>query len=176
MNWQNTEESINQFCQENALQVKAIKEVHFLCIQIEKMMKEDVIINENTAASKDFKTDQFSVPTEYEEQVLQQAIVSGLIETTSRKCPIFDAQGNEIKVTNKSKVFYESQQSPDKLRIHSYSSLAKEQPENLVYSEVYALDQTSPVDGTITTTHYMKGVTKIDNLSWLNNLGSDLLI
>ena len=89
---------------------------------------------------------------------------------------MFDAQGNEIKVTNKTKIFYESQHSPDKLRIHSYSSLSKEQPEYLVYSEVYALDQISPVDGTSTTTHYMKGVTKIDNLSWLNNLGSDLLI
>ena len=62
------------------------------------------------------------------------------------------------------------------MKIHSYSSLSKEQPENLVYSEIYALDQKSPIDGSMTTTHYMKGVTKIDNLNWLNNLGSDLLI
>jgi hypothetical protein len=45
-----------------------------------------------------------------------------------------------------------------------------------VYSEVYALDHKSPVDGSVKTTYYMKGVTKIENLSWLNNLGSDLLI
>ena len=70
-------------------------------------MKEDVII-EGTESSKEFKVDKFTVPTEYEEQVLQQAICSGLLETTSRKCPTFDAQGNEIKMTNKSKVFYES--------------------------------------------------------------------
>ena len=45
-----------------------------------------------------------------------------------------------------------------------------------MYSEVYALDHKSPIDGSITTTHYMKGATTIDNLNWLNNLGSDLLI
>jgi hypothetical protein len=99
-----------------------------------------------------------------------------LIENLSRKCPIFDANGNEIKATNKAKIFFESQESMDKLRIHSYSCLNKEAPDNLVYSEVYALDSKSPVDGRITTTHYMKGVTKVDNLNWLNNLGSELLI
>lgn len=45
-----------------------------------------------------------------------------------------------------------------------------------MYSEVYALDHKSPIDGSTTTTHYMKGATIVDNLNWLNNLGSDLLI
>lgn len=103
--------------------------------------------------------------------------MSGLIENFSRKCPIFDANGNEIKQTNKTKVSYESQETEHQLRIHQYSPLAgKNQPENLVYSEIYALDQKSPVDGSVKTTYYMKGATKIENLSWLNNLGSDLLI
>ena len=152
-----------------------MKEVHFLCLQLEKMMIEDVLVySENIR--KGFKTDVFEQPSEQDEQVLQQAILSGLIENLSRKCPIFDANGNEIKPTNKSRIFYESQESEDKLRIHGYSVLNKESPDNLVYSEIYALDSKNPVDGSITTTHYMKGVTKIDNLSWLNNLGSDLLI
>lgn len=32
------------------------------------------------------------------------------------------------------------------------------------------------MDGSIKTVYYLKGVTKIENLGWLNNLGSDLLI
>ena len=41
----------------------------------------------------------------------------------------------------------------------------------MVYTEVYSL--TNPDD---ITTYYMKGVTKVDNLSWLDALGSELLI
>ena len=55
MEWKNTEALIETFCQENALQLKAVKEVHFLCLQLEKMMKEDVIIDDT--CSKEFKTD-----------------------------------------------------------------------------------------------------------------------
>jgi hypothetical protein len=41
---------------------------------------------------------------------------------------------------------------------------------------VFSVEVKSPVDGTVKTTHYMKGATKINNLGWLNNLGCDLLI
>jgi hypothetical protein len=41
---------------------------------------------------------------------------------------------------------------------------------------VFSVESKSKVDGTLKTTHYMKGATKVDNLSWLNNLGSELLI
>lgn len=51
-------------------------------------------------------------------------------------------------------------------------------PEYLVYSEIYALthgasqhDEAPPK-----TNFYMKGVTRIDDLSWINNIGSDLLV
>ena len=47
-----------------------MKEVHFLCIQIEKMMKEDVILDIGTDGDKEFKKDLFKVPNEKEEQVL----------------------------------------------------------------------------------------------------------
>lgn len=41
---------------------------------------------------------------------------------------------------------------------------------------MYSIETRSSLDGSLKTTHYMKGVTKINNLGWLNNLGCDLLI
>lgn len=49
-------------------------------------------------------------------------------------------------------------------------------PEYLVYQEVYALSQGDGEDGEVKTNYYMKGVTRIEDLSWINNLGSDLLV
>lgn len=46
LDWKITEHLIAEFCSQNFLQVKAIKEVHFLCLQLEKMMKEDVLLSE----------------------------------------------------------------------------------------------------------------------------------
>jgi len=71
---------------------------------------------------------------------------------------------------------YESQECENQLKIHQFSGLAgKHQPEFLVYSEIYSIETTS-FDGTVKMTHYMKGTTKVDNLSWVNNLCSDLLV
>ena len=50
---------------------------------------------------------------------------------------------------------------------------------NQMYSEVYAVDQKAAhhTDGTTSqTNYYMKGVTRVDDLSWINNLGSELLV
>lgn len=139
-------------------------------------MKED-ILKEDDENQMDFASSKFQQPTDQEEQILQQAILAGLIENFSRKSAVFDQNGNEIIQSNKTKILYESQQTEHKLTIHQFSPLSgKNQPENLVYSEIYALDQKSPVDGSIKTMYYMKGATKIDNMSWLNNLGGDLLI
>jgi hypothetical protein len=45
--------------------VKAAKEVHFLCLQLEKMMKEDILKDEQSGpAMPDFGTDSFQQPTE----------------------------------------------------------------------------------------------------------------
>jgi hypothetical protein len=156
-----------------------MKEIHFLCLQLEKMMQEDIILDksENSPNNKSFAKHIFEVPSERQEEILQQAIVSGLVENFSRIAPIFDNNGNEIKLTNKTKAFYESQESTEKLRIHQFSGLhGKNEPDHLVYSEVYELTSRNPIDGSIKVTHYMKGVTKVDNLNWLNNLGSELLI
>ena len=151
-----------------------MKEIHALCLQLEQIMKQDVLVD--SQGLPDFSTSHFEMPNEKQCLILQQAILSGFVENLSRKAPIFDAMGNEIKQTNKSKCFYESQETDQKLSIHQYSGLSgKNQPENLIYSEIYTVESKT-FDGETKVVNYMKGVTKIDSLAWLSNLGSQLLI
>jgi hypothetical protein len=85
---------------------------------------------------------------------------------------LFDANGNEIKQTSKMKAVYESQETKDQLSLHPLSPLYKEKPEFMVYQEIYALE--NPITGKMR--HYLKGVTKVDNLSWIFRLASPVLI
>lgn len=63
--FQAAERLIEKFCADHHLQVKATKEVHFLCLQLEKMMKEDILKDEQSGpAMPDFGTDRFQQPTE----------------------------------------------------------------------------------------------------------------
>ena len=78
----------------------------------------------------------------------------------TRKAPLFDAHGNEIKQTSKMRATYESQESKDQLSLHPLSPLYKEKPEYMVYQEIYALE--NPISGKMR--QYVKGVTKVDNL------------
>ncbi len=41
--WQEKDEKIQEFCEANHLHLKQMKEVHYLCLQLETMMKEDVL-------------------------------------------------------------------------------------------------------------------------------------
>jgi len=48
-----------------------------------------------------------------------------------------------------------------------------------VYTEIYAVEQKASFqadDTTTKTNYYMKGVTKVDDFGWINNLGSELLV
>lgn len=68
---------------------------------------------------------------------------------------------------------YESQESKDKLSLHPFSCLYKEKPEFIVYQEVYGLDNRD-LGGDQKC--YLKGATKIDNLNWVYNLASKVLL
>lgn len=94
-----------------------------------------------------FKQSIFEQPSESDEKLLQQAIISGLIENLTRQITVFDQNGNIVDKTSKTKVLYESQSSKEKLKIHQTSSIltaanAKrgDYPEYVVYSEIYAVD------------------------------------
>ena len=58
-------------------------------------MKQDVLVD--TADLPDFSSSVFEMPNAKQCSVLQQAILSGFVENFSRKAPIFDSMGNEIK-------------------------------------------------------------------------------
>mmetsp|Transcript_27653 Transcript_27653/g.41938 ORF Transcript_27653/g.41938 Transcript_27653/m.41938 type:complete len:89 (-) Transcript_27653:552-818(-) len=87
--------------------------------------------------------------------------------------------GNLVTIKSKQKTFYESQESREQLRIHHTSPLLYEKKDDLdhfVYSEVYAIDKINPRTGEREVVHYVKGATKVENLGWINNLASELLV
>lgn len=100
-------------------------------------------------------------------------IVSGLCENVARIAPVFDAFGNEIPITSKTKVFYESQESKEKLSLHKLSSVHKQRPEFVVYTDLYKLESSGPDDE---EKCYMKNVTVIDTNQWLLKLCSPMLL
>jgi hypothetical protein len=57
---------IEQFCNENSLQVKPMKEIHFLCLQLEKMMQDDIIVDKSpdNPNNKSFARNEFEQPNE----------------------------------------------------------------------------------------------------------------
>lgn len=88
------------------------------------MMNEDIIKAGSTKTTLDFGKSTFEMPSPEQETILQQAILSGLLENFSRRAPVFDSQGNEILTKNKAQIFYESQECEHKLKIQSFSGLS----------------------------------------------------
>ena len=64
LDWKEKELKIEQFCAANRLHLKQIKEVHFLCLQLETMMREEVLLNGKMTISKQFVSDSFDIPSE----------------------------------------------------------------------------------------------------------------
>lgn len=60
---------MEEFCMDNKLQVKAIKEVHYLCLQLEKLMNE-VSISEEKPKSLFVDVTSFPHPSEDQEKLL----------------------------------------------------------------------------------------------------------
>lgn len=100
-------------------------------------------------------------------------IISGLSENVARIAPVFDAMGNEIVATSKTKVTYESQKSKEKLHIPKVSVICKEKPAFLVYSDIYALGGDDEVNA---VKHYMKNCTVVKSTAWLIQLCSPILL
>lgn len=69
-----TERLIEKFCAKHFLLSKPIKEVHFLLIQLEKIMKEDVLVRqgpEDANFSRSFDSHTFDMPNNEQETKLQ---------------------------------------------------------------------------------------------------------
>ena len=90
-----------------------MKEVHALCLQLQRIVKEDLLMAKNEQVTAlDFNTGSFKWPTKQETSTLQQVLIAGLTENLCRIAPLFDANGNELPPSNKaSKVVYESQET-----------------------------------------------------------------
>lgn len=89
---------MEEFCRENDLNSKSMKEAHFLCIQLQRIASEDLFESDPKMKENfDFTvTSDFKQPSRQEEEVLQQVLISGLSENLCRVAPIFDSMGNEI--------------------------------------------------------------------------------
>lgn len=66
--YESIEEKMTIFCSENNLQVKAIKEVHFLCLQLERLVQEATTTKDQPSI---FTKSNFAAPTEDQEKLLQ---------------------------------------------------------------------------------------------------------
>lgn len=159
----------DDFCSAHELNSKVMKEAHFLCLQLQKIVKEDLYEHgSEPTESFDFLADSdFRHPSKQEEEVLQQVLISGLCENLCRIAPVFDSLGNEIVVKiGKGKVTYECQESTGKLQLQKLSALYGKSPAFLVFQEVYSTDVVLD-DGSIKTIQTMKNCTQVDNLGWL---------
>ena len=104
--WQEVESRIEVFADKWYLRAKALKEIHMLCLQLEKIMGDDVLTDYKPTVS--FKG-QFDELNKRQEQSLQQAIATGLVENMARRQSVYDQKGNLIEKPKKQ--FYECQQN-----------------------------------------------------------------
>jgi hypothetical protein len=68
------------------------------------------IVTSELSEQFDFKSPNMLLerPNKHEVTVIQQVVIAGLCENVARIAPVFDALGNEIVATSKTKVSYES--------------------------------------------------------------------
>ena len=118
------------------------------------------IVTSELSEQFDFKSPNILLerPNKHEVTVIQQVVIAGLCENVARIAPVFDALGNEIVATSKTKVSYESQESKEKLHIPKVSVIAKVKPSFLVYSDIYQLGGDDEVN---IVKHYMKNCTVV---------------
>ena len=142
-----------------------------LCLQLEKIMNDDVLTDYKPTVS--FKG-QFNDLNKRQEQSLQQAIATGLVEQMARRQSVYDQKGNVIEKPKKQ--FYECQQNLQSLRIPTTCLLEmdrKDQPQYILYHEIYSIESQEP---TGEDSHYMRGVTVLSDVSWLAKHANRLLL
>jgi phosphosulfolactate synthase (CoM biosynthesis protein A) len=69
--YEKTTSLMEKFCAENNLQVKAIKEVHYLCLQLERLIFEATKNEQKSAFKSLFTGVAIPHPTEDQEKLLQ---------------------------------------------------------------------------------------------------------
>ncbi|KAI7868564.1 P-loop containing nucleoside triphosphate hydrolase protein [Spinellus fusiger] len=146
-----------EFCQENFLRVKAMKEIRKLRWQLTNLMaalfeKVDVCVDPKMLP-----------PNKRQIKFLRQVLTAGLIDSVAVRKDVIETGGQGARYKNCRGVAYKLMWSEEEAFVHPGSILyGQEPPVALVYNELFKGTKTS-----------LKGVTAIDT-QWLSDIGKDL--
>ena len=118
------------------------------------------------------KLTEISLPTNNQENLLLQILLSSFIDNIARKRILFDSVGNEIKSNLnkkeeqiiKKKIIYECNENNKECKIYNYSVLNETMPEFLIYTEIISENGNNFL--------HLCSCFKTD---WLYNLGGNLV-
>ena len=121
------------------------------------------------------KLNEISLPSNNQEILLLQILLSSFIDNIARKRVLFDSVGNEIKynLNNKNKkeeqiikkkIVYECNENNKECKIYNYSTLNETMPEFLIYTEIISENDNNFL--------HLCSSFKTD---WLYNLGGNLV-
>ena len=121
------------------------------------------------------KLSDISLPSNDQEILLLQIILSSFIDNIARKRVLFDSVGNEIKYNSKNtnkkedqvirkKIVYECNENNKECKIYNYSTLSEIIPEFLIYTEIISENNNNFL--------HLCSSFKTD---WLYNLGGNLV-
>lgn len=136
-----------EFCTSNGLRHKAIVEIRKLRVQLTNEVNLNVP-NLNLAVDPNMPP-----PTDMQAKLLRQMMLSGLVDQVAKRVDLNELKEGEDK--RKWKHAYQIPEMESPVFLHSNSVLRKEQPEWVVYQEIYETNKT-----------YMRGVTAIEP-EWL---------
>ncbi|CRK87788.1 CLUMA_CG001540, isoform A [Clunio marinus] len=150
---------LQEFCDENGLRLKAIKEIRKLRIQLTNDINLNVPKLELTVDPL------MKPPNDQQSKMLRQILLSGLGDQVARKIPDEELKLKDQK--HKLKYAYQIPDMEEPVHIHSCSILKKKTPEWIVYQEVY---ETRNGDD---TKIFIRGITAIEP-EWLLKFVSSL--
>ena len=121
------------------------------------------------------KISEISLPTNDQEILLLQILLSSFIDNIARKRVLFDSVGNEIKINTaksnkkeeqiiKKKIEYECNENNKECKIYNYSTISETLPEYLIYTEIISENNNNFLH-----------LNSCFNTDWLYNLGGNLV-
>ena len=121
------------------------------------------------------KISEITLPSNNQEILLLQIILSSFIDNIARKRVLFDSVGNEIKINVsksnkkdeqiiKKKIVYECNENNKECKIYNYSTISETLPEYLIYTEIISENNNNFLH-----------LNSCFNSVWLYNLGGNLV-
>uniref|UniRef100_A0A182NR66 RNA helicase n=1 Tax=Anopheles dirus TaxID=7168 RepID=A0A182NR66_9DIPT len=155
----NSKGSLVEFCEQNGIRVKAIREIRKLRIQLTNEVNAN-LLEMNLVVDPDMPP-----PTATQIRLLRQLLLIGMADQIARKVP-----DSEIKLktdARKLKYAYNLPTIDEPVFLHASSVLRREQPEWICYQEAYeAIVPADEADGTTKSKMFIRGITVIEP-DWL---------